>query len=465
MTRQQLSWYNIFHNPLPIRYVRINSNLIMTIKQTFTLPILAVILLCFSIAACEKDEENFPIGEDWINLNTNVYYIDTLTLNTSTFKFDSIVVSGTDRLLVGAYTDPVFGTVKSKSYVQLDNAEYSLDSDAVYDSIALILKYDDYFYNDTIPEQTFNIYKVTEDIEYQEDAESYYNTSTFKIDSTVLGSKTFIAKPNKEDSLHIRMSDAFGKELFDQILNNTINNADDFQQVYKGILIDANANNTTMLGFLKSSVVRVYYKVDEEVDGDDSSFDLTFNSTNSFHNVSSDKSGTAFESLTNQTTYIESSETNHFTYMQGGTGLATRIDIPNLETLYDIPGTGAIADASLSLSIKQNSNTKNLYTTDSLSIYIIDKKANLISALTDSEGSTVLGTIVEEDTEFNITTYSIPIKYFLNLKLTSANKDNLFLAVFPKGFTQSVNRYVFYGNDSSDNLKSKLKITYASYDE
>lgn len=437
----------------------------MTIKQTFTLPILTIILLCFCVAACSKDEENFPVGEDWINLDTNVYFIDTLTLNTSTFKFDSIIVSGTERLLVGAYNDPVFGTVKSKSYIQLDNTEYSLDSDAVYDSIAVILKYDDYFYNDTIPQQTFNIYKVTEDIEYQEDAESYYNTSTFKIDSTILGTKTFIAKPKKEDSLHIRISDNFGKELFNQILNNTINNSDDFQQAYKGILIDADINNSAMLGFLKSSVVRVYYTVDDELEADESAFDLTFNSTNSFHNVSSNKTGTAFENLTSQTTYLESSKTNENTFTQGGTGIATRIDIPNLETLYDIPGTGAIANANIKLSIKQNSNTKNLYTTDSLSVYIIDKKANLISTLTDSQGATVLGTIIDEDTEFNITTYNIPVKYFLNLKLTNNNSDNLFLAVYPKDFTQSVNRYVFYGNNSTDNLKSKLEITYASYDE
>lgn len=437
----------------------------MTIKQTFTIPILTVILLCFSFAACEKDDENFPIGEDWINLDTHVYFIDSLTLGTSTFKFDSIIVSGTDKLLIGAYTDPIFGTVKSKSYVQLVNTEYSLDTDAVYDSIALILKYDNYFYNDTISSQTFNIFKVNEDIEYQEDAESYYNTTTFKIDSTLIGSRTFNAKPKKEDSLHIKMSDVFGKELFDKILNNTINNSDDFLQAYKGILIDADQGNTAMLGFLKSSVVRVYYTVKDELNADDSAFDLTFNSTNSFHNISSDRTGTAFESLSSQTTYIESSETNQNTFMQGGTGIATRLDIPNLETLYDIPGTGAIVDANIKLSIKQNSNSKNLYTNDSLSVYIIDKKANLISALTDSQGETVLGTIVDQDTEFNITTYNIPAKYFLNLKLTSTNKDNLFLAVFPKDFTQSVNRYIFYSNDSNDNLKSKLEITYASYDE
>ena len=150
--------------------------------------------------------------------------------------------------------------------------------------------------------------------------------------------------------------------------------------------------------------------------------------------------------------------------MQAGTGIATRINIPNIESIYDVAGTGIIIDANLKISIKQNSSTKNLHTNDSLNVYIVNKKAEILSVLTDVQGNTALGRIENEDSEFNIIDYSIPVKYFLNPKLTDLNADNLFLAIYPKDFNSSVNRYLLNGEKVSGNIKSKLEITYAIYD-
>ena len=110
----------------------------MTLRQVIVVPIVTFMLFA-SILSCETDNSGFPIGEDWVSTNTKVYFIDTMTIKSSTFKFDSLSVSNTDRLLIGAYIDPVFGFVKSKSYVQLSNDVYTIDDDAIYDSIALIL--------------------------------------------------------------------------------------------------------------------------------------------------------------------------------------------------------------------------------------------------------------------------------------------------------------------------------------
>ncbi|WP_308992148.1 DUF4270 family protein [Mariniflexile litorale] len=437
----------------------------MTIRQAVAIPILSVVLLCILITSCEKDSENAPVGEDWMDLDTQVYYIDTLTVNATTFKFDSIAVSGTDRLLIGAYTDPVFGFTKSKSYAQFTNSIYTLDSDAVFDSIALILNYDNYFYNDTIPVQKINVYEIIKDVEPDDDADSYYNTTRITVNTTPIASKSFIAKPKKDDSLHVTLNNIFGKTLFENLRDNKINNSDEFLKAYQGILIEPDNNNTAILGFLKSSFIRIYYTDKDELETEVSTFDMLFNTTNSFHNVSNTVEGTVFETLTSQEIYLPSSITNNTSFMQAGTGIATRIDIPNLESLYDISGTGIIIDAYLKISLKQNSSTKNLHTNDSLNVYIIDKKSNIVSALTDTQGNTVLGLIDQEDTEFNITTYSIPVKYFLNLKLTDINGDDLFLAIYPKDYNKSVNRYILNGEGASNNIKSKLELIYAIYDK
>ncbi|MDO7172872.1 DUF4270 family protein [Mariniflexile sp. AS56] len=438
----------------------------MTLKQAFAVPLCTFILICTLITSCTNDNDSFPVGEDWIDLDTKVYYIDTLSVKASTFKFDSIAVSYTSRLLIGAYTDPVFGLTTSKSYAQLTNSTYTIDNNAVFDSIALILNYDSYFYNDTIPVQKINIYEVLKDIEPDDDDEdSYYNTSNIASNSTSIASKSFYAKPKKDDSLHVTLSNTFGKTLFENIRDNKINNTDEFLKVYKGLLIEPDANNTAILGFLKSSFVRIYYTNKEELTTDILTLDMPFDATNSFHNITNQTEGTVFESLTTQTTYLSSTASSNNTFMQAGTGIATRIDIPNLETLYDIPGTGIIIDANLKISLKQNSNTKNLHTNDSLNVYIIDKKANTVSALTDTQGNTVLALITNEDSEFNLTTYSIPIKYFLNLKLSDLNGDNYFLAIYPKDYNQSINRYILNGEAASNSLKSKIELIYAIYDK
>uniref|UniRef100_UPI0040488FCA DUF4270 family protein n=1 Tax=Mariniflexile sp. TaxID=1979402 RepID=UPI0040488FCA len=435
----------------------------MNIKQLITAPLVFFATILLFLVSCQEDT-TLPVGEDWINVSTKVYYIDTLTVKASTFKFDSIVVSNASRLLIGTYTDPVFGISKSKSYVQLYNSVYSLDNDAVFDSIALILKYDNYFYNDTIPTQKFNIYRVTQKIEPDDETDYFYNTTEFTYESTPLASESFLAYPKKEDSLHIILNNSFGKSLFDDIKNNDINNSEEFLYRYKGLLIEADNSNTTILGFSYDSFLRIYYTIKDETDDVSNEFDIKFNSSNSFNNISSDTQGTYFESLTNQDVYLPSYLTNNATYIQAGTGIATRIEIPYIEKINDIPGTGTILDANLKISIKQSSSTEILFTNDDLNIYIYNKNGEVLGSLTDTLGETVLGLIENESSEYNIITYSIPLKYFLDLKLSTINDDNLFLAIYSQNYNDSLDRYIFNGEKASNDLKAKLELTYTIYD-
>ena len=433
----------------------------MSIKQVIAVPIVLLATLCLALVSCTNNTI-LPVGENWINVSTKVYSIDTFTVRSSTFKFDSIIVSGANRLLIGAYTDPVFGISKSQSYVQLSNSMYSLDKNTIYDSIAVVLKYDNYFYNDTIPSQKFNIYRVTQKIE--PDDVSFYNTTDFTYDTTPIGSHNFLAYPKKEDSLHILLNNAFGKSLFDDIKNNDINNSEEFLYRYKGLLIAPDVGNTAILGFTYNSYLRIYYSIPNETNETSYYFDLTFNSTNSFNNISSDTQGTYLETLTNQDVYLPSYLTNNTTYIQAGTGIATKIEIPYIEKINDIPGTGTILDANLKISIKQSSSTKTLFTKDSLNIYLYNKNGEVLGNLTNTAGDTVLGLIESENSEYNTITYSIPVKYFLDLKLKTINDDNLFLAIYSQNYNDSLDRYIFNGENASNNLKVKLELTYAIYD-
>ncbi|MDO5969421.1 DUF4270 family protein [Flavivirga aquimarina] len=436
----------------------------MSIKQVIAVPLVFLTILLLCLVSCEEDS-TLPVGENWIDVNTKVYFIDTLTVKATTFKFDSIIVSDASRLLIGAYTDPVFGISKSKSYIQLSNSVFSLDDDAVFDSITLVLKYDDYFYNDTIPTQKFNVYRVTQKIEPNDDDDLFYNTTDFTYDDMApLASESFLAYPKKEDSVLIHLDNTFGKTLFDDIKDNEINDSEEFLYRYKGLLIEADTDNTAILGFSSESLLRIYYTIPGEIEDVSYEFDIAFNTNNTFNNISSDYLGTHFESLNDQDINLPSSSTDDASYIQAGTGISTRIEIPYIERINEIQGTGTILDANLKVSIKQNSSTDNLFTKDSLNIYIYNKNGEVLSNLVDEAGDTALGLIDYESSEYNIIVYSIPLKYFLDLKLETINDDNLFLAIYSQNYNESLDRYILNGENASDDLKAKLELTYAIYD-
>lgn len=426
---------------------------------------LIIIVICLSCSKDENRDFTFQIGEDFVDTTTNAYFIDTLTVKAATFQFDSLVVSNANRLLIGAYNDAVFGKVSSKSFAQLSNTIYDIDDDAVYDSIALILKPDKYFYNDTIPIQQFKVFKVLDDIKPDEEDNNYYNTTNFNYDTTPIAVKDFFATPNKSDSLDIKINDTYGLTLFNKLKDNNINNSDEFLEDYKGILIEGNNDsNTTVLGFSSNSFIRLYYSVDNnDNEPEEKTIDFTFNISNTFNQISSDKTGTYFENIVDQETLIPSADTDNSFFMQAGTSVLTRLDIPHLKSLNDISSQGVVVDAKLKFSLKEHTYSENLYTRDSLQVYIIDNKSNVLANLTSDGTTPIMSSIENYNSEFETDVYVIDIKSFISLK-QSETYEEYFLAIYPQNFNNSVDRYIFNGNGATDDLQIKLELTYATYE-
>ncbi|WP_435139536.1 DUF4270 family protein [Formosa sp. A9] len=416
------------------------------------------------LTACEPDNSSV-VGEDWIYNGTKVFYIDTFTVNTSTYKFDSISVSDTDRLLVGAYMDNDFGRITAKPYIQLYSSNLYADSDAVFDSVALILKYDSYFYNDTIPKQKFKAYEVIKNIKVTEDY--YYNTSNYNTNDIPIGEIEASITPRKVDSLHFTLNPAYGRKLFEDIQNNEFSDINQFLAKYKGLMITPDSSNTTVFGFEKSSKLRLYYTIKEEVESDEAEYiDLDFSTANSFHNLSSNYNNTYFENLNSQKESISSAQTNNTSFIQSGSGLATKIDIPYIEQVYNITGSGSVMNAQLYIALKRNSSTTNLHTRDSLNVYIIDQRSETISVLTDHSGNQIYALKNSSQSELSNTVYTIDLQYFVDLKLNSDNRENLFLSLSSQDFNESVDRYILEGQTSETNaLKTTLALYYALYDD
>lgn len=417
-----------------------------------------------TIIACSSDSSS-EIGNDWINSETTFLSIDTLTVRAATLKLDSVVVSG-DRVLVGSYLDPVFGRTNSESYFQLESPGYDIDNEAIFDSIALILNYDDYYYNDTISQQKFEVFEVLDNIKTDSD-EYFYNTTTFNYNPIRLGVKNFNPRARGTDSLHISIDAAYGNELFDKIQDNEITTTDEFLYQYRGLLVKPDTiNNTAVLGFSKDSFLRIYYTIEDEEGNIEGTWDFPINETNSFNHTWSNPEGTYLESLTDQEITLPSTESSNTTFIQSGVGVLTRIEFPYAKSLYTISGTGSIVEANLEVSIKQNASTVNLHTKDSLALYILDANSDIISDALDATGDPIYGFITEENSEFNITRYSFSIKNFLDAKISeTANNDDLYLAIYAQDYYNSVDRYILYGEENSEDNKLKLDLTYAIYND
>jgi hypothetical protein len=425
--------------------------------------------------ACQTDnsEGDFVVGSDYLSINNKVLLIDTLTVNLSTVNFDSLVTSNQSRILIGNYTDPILGKVKSESYFKLTPDNYTLGSSSsdtetinyVFDSIAVILKYDRYYYGDTTKVQTINVHQLTQKVKPNADSDSFYNNSSLSYDSQSIGSKTFQPKPIGKDSINIQIDPTFGKNLFNKLYKNEITNADEFDDYFKGIVIKPNSNNSSSaIGFNTNSVLRLYYKKTNSDSKHSLIKDFSISDlTKQFNNISLDRTGTIIQNLPDSRGKLASELTDNSAFIQSGTGLACRIDFPHIKELKYISEKGLIVDAELIIKPVKSSISALFPLKDSLRVYECDNLNRISKILTKSDGSNILAKLNTTPDEFNENIgYKVNIGSFLSqeMRKTTSSKSSLILA-FPN-ISKGLERIVL-GNQKNPENKLKLKIYYISY--
>ena len=424
-------------------------------------------LLVVSMISCGRPEGflEAEVGNNFVDVSSKIFFIDTLSIETSTFQFDSITANSPPRLLIGNYSDAIFGDVKSKTYLQVSDTRFSIDDDGVYDSIAFVLDYDGYYYNDTLAPQTFYIYEVTDEIQPEEDF--YYNTTNFEYNPIPLGETNFLPRPTKStDSVFIKMNDVFGAELFEDIQDNVINNTEDFIDKYKGFLVEGAATNDGLLGFRNNSFLRIYYTIEDEFGSDERVYDIPIAIANTFNNITSETAGTPFAAIEDQETFLPSTENDNNTFIQSGIGIVTRLEVKDVDALYNIPGEGTLLDARLKLTIKKRTRNDMRPIRDSLGVFIVDKNSEILGNLIDPVvNGQVIGRMDRSQEEFDIITYEFFILPFLEQLLEAETDDERFLAFFSQDFGSSVNRYILYGENSTDEIRAKIELLYAIYDD
>ena len=424
------------------------------------------------LLACSLDNSEVPsleVGQDFADSNVGVFSIDTFTVEVSTIKVDSIVTSGTDRILVGQYFDSLFGEIRSSGYMELTPLSYDLPEEAELDSIGLILGYDGYFYSDTTLISKLDIYQLTDDLRV--DDNFFYNTTQIPFDTLSLASVDYFPEPMDEDSIFVKLPFEFGEEIFNEIRDNDINNINELTQAFKGLTIQPGSNdNSSIIGFSTNSnktYLRFFYRIPREFDDDEDSLDFIIQSNSQepkvFNNIQSDVTGLVLDTLVDQEINLSSKSSNNQSFIQSGIGYASRIQFPTIKKLFDIPGDGTILSATLRLKPPPNTYNDILPIRDSLTINLVDQNNQITEQLLFG-GQPVYGTVNEESKEFDELIYEIPIGAYVDRELNETNfVDDAFI-VYPPEFGQSVDRLILEGENSED-FKAVLVLTYAIYDE
>ncbi len=421
-------------------------------------------------SSCSSDEiQKYPVGSSFIENDIQVRIIDTFSIKTGTFKLDSLITSNTNRILLGTVIDHDFGHLTAQSYFQVENSNFSIDHNAVYDSIGFVLNYDRYYYGDTTQVQTYRIHRLLETVKPHE-GDAFYNTSRLDYVSESLGEITFVPRPNRDtDSLYIPMSDELGKEIFNKILDNDINNSDDFTQFFKGLTIIPNTSlNSHVLGFNvstvtnteKNSSMRLFYTVDDG-DSEDNSYyiDFTISSSGSqFNAIKTDLSSSTLGDFEDAETIISGNDTDNLIFSQAGTGISSRIEIPSIKRLKEFSDVGTALSAELTFSPLKGSYNNNKPLKDSLSVFIIDHKNRILNQLTNINGDASYAVLNQNDDEFDSQTYySIDLDRYVEEILNSTYDLNYALMIQFIDYDKTVNSVVI------DNNEMKLTVNYLNY--
>lgn len=437
-----------------------------------------VLLLLFFghiITSCNSDSDTgeFVVGSDYLSVNNKVILIDTLTVDVATINFDSLVTSSQRRILVGNYDDPIFGKVKSDSYFQLSASDYALynessDTDApnyVFDSIKLVLKEDKYFYGDTTKVQSLSIHKLTQKVKPNLEDDSFYNNSSLSYDTESLGSISFKPMPNRKDSVVVKLNNEFGNALFLKLKKHEISNFTEFTEYLKGFVIKSTSgSSSSIIGFNMSSALRLYYS--KYLGDSETSLIKNFsilNVSKQFNKITLDRTGTQIQDLPISSSKLSSLQTGNKAFIQSGTGVACRLDFPNIKQLKYLSENGTIVDAELIIKPVNNSYSAAYPLVDSLRVLVGDKLNRIKGTLNTIAGNPIYAVLNNTSDEFNENVnYKISIGSFLQTEMLKQSDSKSSLILTLPSISKAVDRLVL-GDQKNANNKIQLKIYYISY--
>jgi hypothetical protein len=411
------------------------------------------------VPGCKNNPESYSLGKEFVESQTAVSLIDTFSVSLSTVIFDRVVTSGQGCILIGKYHDDIYGTVTSNSYFQVGVPEsYDVQSDDIYDSLHFVLQYNKYFFGDTTKSQRIVVNHLTQNIVF-DDQGAIASNASFTFDPSPVGSIIYTPRPNgSTDTLTIKIDDTIGLDLFRKLAENSEIMTDNtlFRDYFHGLVLRADENyEGSIVGFTtikQEAKLVLFTRKATSLEENDIVFGLE-DSTRQFNNVVHDFNSTNLRPLTQQRYQLSSSLTGGLSFLQGGIGLAIRVDFPSFQEALLFKGMTILA-AQLSIFPEKNSYDK------------FDLPSGLI--LYESDGANRLGngvatsSLVVDELYEEETAYTFDVTSFLKSELANSYVDpekGLLITLSTSDQSNSFGRMIADAHGKN----TKLRIYYLSY--
>ena len=315
--------------------------------------LLTLLISLFIFSSCSNPS---LVGLD-INENDQIQgrYTDTVTIHASTFRAEESITSGSTVTPFGYLKDPTIGETSSSFAFALaprTSGDSRLPAGITIDSAVLTLNYSNHFFGDTTTGSTYHI-EVNQLQEPYKFNSPYTSAEVWKKETAIVGSKS-INKFAYKDSilvdkrvdgkdtviriapqLRIPMDGAMLKSLFDHNLDSaTFADQNKFHERVKGFYVSINqASQVGKGGIINLSLsnevngIEIYYKLP----------DSTSQSTRRYPLSHAQSASAITHSFTNdvEAQLNSSAEDQSTIYVQGLSGLNSKISFPYLDYLKD----------------------------------------------------------------------------------------------------------------------------------
>ena len=425
---------------------------------------LAFIIICSTaIVSCKKKE--YQLGSDVIDSNSILggTSVDTFSLFTYSIEEDSVITDNPANVVIGSYTDPVFGHYDASFFTQLRLAaadpNFGDPSLIVIDSFVLALEYvgTEGYYGDLDP-QTFEAYELEESMSldstyYSFSSLAYSSTNLVPADKATITPNTIAPVITAGDSLapqlRIHLDTVLARSIITEATSGgtTFSSNADFLDFFKGLYLRTNnmfqGPNEGAALYLNvndpSSKATIYF----QQDGVPTSYDLLINSDCvDFTKIDIDQSGTNVEAV------IQDSTVGQNTFYAQAFGTRAALSFPGILSL---PENIVIHRADLSLPVQFQTGYK--YQPGSN----ISVATRADSSASDLVNVGVFGVYDPTEKQFNINIRAY-VQSIVNKDLPLTE-----LIVSPLYFINSAERIVFNGSNTINKTKPKLTITYTKY--
>ncbi len=436
-------------------------------------------LLLMALLSCSEENASFEIGSGNVNVRTRMSLIDTITVKSYTVMLDSVPVSqlSNPAITIGRYVDDQIGTVTANSFFRVSRAEsfagkYSINPNAVFDSLRLFIIYNKDYAGDTTQPFTINVHRLTAPLKPNTDG-YFYNHHDVPCAPELFGSATFLPSPNSNDTIWIKLDTIFGNELFNLMKSNDqkIGDNDYFQEYFRGLKLAYDNTNEAVIGFsfpldLGSTAypaMRLYYHYTGAT-MINKIFDFKVETTNSKYFQSHYNQFTledpTFNFPAQQRDKLPASQTNNSTFILSGIGIVTRFEVPYLKNLLGYKSDIRILDASIQIEPVRNTYS-DIPLPGSLSLYTTDNLNHWGSELSDKSGRKQTGNLKIDWINQEETFYTFDVTNYMISKLAEQTDviPAMILTVPVEDLYKTTHRAIL-GSQTNPRNKVKLKLYY-----